>query len=47
MAAVNAVGDFLSSLLVGALWGAFGVGAAFLVSAILFAVGAILVLRLK
>jgi MFS family permease len=47
MAAVNAVGDFLSSLMVGALWAAFGVGAAFLVSAILFAVGATLVLRLK
>jgi MFS family permease len=47
MAAVNAVGDFLSSLMVGALWAAFGVGAGFLVSAILFAVGATLVLRLK
>jgi MFS family permease len=47
MAAVNAVGDFLSSLLVGALWSAFGVGAAFGVSAILFAAGAILILRLK
>ena len=47
MAAVNAVGDFLSSLLVGALWSAFGVGAAFGASAILFAAGAILILRLK
>jgi MFS family permease len=47
MAAVNAVGDFLSSLLVGALWSAFGVGAAFGASAVLFAAGAILVLRLK
>ena len=47
MAAVNAVGDFLSSLLVGALWSAFGVGAAFGVSAVLFAAGAILILRLK
>ena len=47
MAAVNAVGDFLSSLLVGALWSAFGVGAAFGVSAMLFAAGAILILRLK
>ena len=47
MAAVNAVGDFLSSLLVGALWSAFGVGAAFGASAILFAAGAILVLRVK
>jgi MFS family permease len=47
MAAVNAVGDFLSSLLVGALWSAIGVGAAFGASAVLFAVGAILILRLK
>jgi MFS family permease len=47
MAAVNALGDFLSSLLVGALWSAVGVGAAFGVSAVLFAAGAILILRLK
>jgi MFS family permease len=47
MAAVNAVGDFLSSLLVGALWSAIGVGAAFAASAVLFAAGAILILRLK
>jgi MFS family permease len=47
MAAVNAVGDFLSSLLVGALWSTFGVGAAFGVSAVLFLAGAILILRLK
>jgi MFS family permease len=47
MAAVNAVGDFLSSLLVGTLWSAFGVGAAFGASAVLFAAGAILILRLK
>jgi MFS family permease len=47
MAAVNAVGDFLSSLLVGALWSAFGVPAAFGASAVLFAAGAILILRLK
>ena len=47
MAAVNAVGDFLSSLLVGCLWSAVGVEAAFGVSAVLFAVGAILILRLK
>src|SRR5258707_516484 len=47
MAAVNALGDFLSSLLVGALWSAFGVGAAFGASAVLFAAGAILILRLK
>jgi MFS family permease len=47
MAAVNAVGDFLSSLLVGALWSELGVGAAFGASAVLFAAGAILILRLK
>jgi MFS family permease len=47
MAAVNAVGDFLSSLLVGALWSAVGVGAAFGASAVLFLAGAILILRLK
>ncbi|HEY1422661.1 MAG TPA: MFS transporter [Candidatus Acidoferrum sp.] len=47
LAAVNAVGDFLSSLLVGALWSAFGVGAAFGASAVLFAAGAILIVRLK
>ena len=47
LAAVNAVGDFLSSLLVGALWSAFGVGTAFGFSALLFAVGALLILRLK
>ena len=47
MAAVNALGDFMSSLLVGALWSAVGVGAAFGASAVLFAAGAILILRLK
>ena len=47
LAAVNAVGDFLSSLLVGALWSAVGVGAAFGASAVLFAAGAIVILRWK
>ena len=47
LAAVNAVGDFLSSLLVGALWSAFGVRAAFAFSAVLCATGALLILRLK
>src|SRR5271168_3427276 len=41
MAAVNAVGDFASSLLVGSLWSAFGVATAFSFSAILFFVGAV------
>jgi MFS family permease len=47
LAAVNAVGDFVSSLLVGFLWSAFNVQTAFAVSAVLFFVGAALVLRLR
>ena len=47
LAAVNAVGDFLSSLLVGILWSAVSVQAAFATSAALFFVGAALVLRLR
>ncbi len=46
LAAVNAVGDFGSSLLVGFLWSAFNVQTAFTASAILFFAGAILILRL-
>jgi MFS family permease len=47
LAAVNAVGDFLSSLLVGFLWSAFNVQTAFATSAFLFIIGAILILRLR
>jgi MFS family permease len=47
LAAVNAVGDFASSLLVGSLWSAFGVQTAFAGSALLFVIGAILILRLR
>ena len=47
LAAVNAVGDFLSSLLVGFLWSAFNVQTAFTVSAILFFLGAFLIIRLR
>jgi MFS family permease len=47
LAAVNALGDFLSSLLVGSLWSAFGVQTAFAASAFLFIVGAIFILRLR
>jgi len=47
LAAVNAVGDFLSSLLVGFLWSAFNVQTAFGVSAILAFLGAVLILRLR
>src|SRR5436309_7579686 len=46
LAAVNAVGDFLSSLLVGLLWSAFNVQTAFAASALLFIIGAIFILRL-
>jgi MFS family permease len=47
LAAVNAVGDFASSFLVGFLWSAFNVQTAFTASAILFFAGAALVLRLR
>lgn len=47
LATVNGVGDFLSSLAVGALWTVFGTSAAFGYSAILFVAGAILVLLSK
>ena len=47
LAAVNAVGDFLSSLLVGFLWSAVSVQAAFATSAILFFAGVILILRVR
>jgi MFS family permease len=47
LAAVNAVGDFVSSLLVGFLWSALNVQTAFTASAILFFAGALLILRLR
>lgn len=47
LAAVNAVGDFVSSLLVGALWSAFNVEVAFAASAVLLISGAILITRLR
>jgi MFS family permease len=47
LAAVNAVGDFVSSLLVGFLWSAFNVQTAFTASALLFFTGALLILRLR
>jgi len=47
LAAVNAIGDFLSSVAVGALWSAFNVQTAFATSAALFFAGAILILRLR
>lgn len=47
LATVNGIGDFVSSVAVGALWTSFGTGAAFAYSAVLFAAGAVLVSRLK
>jgi len=47
LATVNGVGDFLSSVVVGALWTASGTTAAFGYSAALFAAGGLLILRLR
>jgi MFS family permease len=47
LAAVNAFGDFASSLLVGFLWSAFNVQTAFVVSGLLFVTGALFILRLR
>jgi MFS family permease len=47
LAAVNAVGDLVSSLAVGFLWSAVSVRAAFSFSALLFFLGALIVLRLR
>jgi MFS family permease len=46
LATVNGVGDFLSSIIVGTLWTAAGTTVAFGYSAVLFAAGALLVLRI-
>lgn len=46
LATVNGVGDFISSVVVGALWASVGIAAAFSYSAALFGVGAILILTL-
>jgi len=45
LATVNGVGDFLSSIIVGALWTAAGTSVAFGYSAVLFGLGALLILR--
>lgn len=47
LAAVNAVGDALSSLVVGFLWSAVSVRAAFSFSAVLFFLGALIILRVR
>ena len=45
LATVNGFGDFLSSIVVGLLWTSFGTSVAFGFSAVLFGLGALLVLR--
>lgn len=45
LATVNGIGDFLSSVVVGALWSTVGTAMAFGYSAVLFAAGALLVLQ--
>jgi MFS family permease len=45
LATVNGIGDFLSSVIVGLLWSAFGTSVAFSYSAVLFVLGALLVLQ--
>ncbi len=47
LATVNGIGDFVSSLLVGLLWTAWGTSTAFGYSAVLFIAGGMLVLRLS
>jgi MFS family permease len=47
LAAVNAGGDFVSSLMVGFLWSAFSVQAAFGAAAVLFFAGAVVIVRLR
>lgn len=47
LAAVNAIGDFLSSLVVGFLWSTVSVWAAFTFSAVLSFAGAFVILRLR
>jgi MFS family permease len=47
LATVNGVGDFLSSVIVGALWSAFGTQIAFSYSGVLFFAGAAVMARVK
>jgi MFS family permease len=47
LATVNGIGDLISSVVVGALWSAFGTTVAFGYSAVLFVAGALLVLRTR
>jgi MFS family permease len=43
LATVNGIGDFVSSIIVGALWSAFGIAVGFSYSALLFFAGALLI----
>ena len=47
LATVNGVGDFVSSVVVGALWTVWGTQVAFAYSTVLFAAGATAVWRLR
>jgi len=47
LATVNGIGDFLSSIIVGTLWTVMGTKVAFGYSAVLFSLGALLVLRTR
>lgn len=47
LATVNGLGDFLSSIIVGLLWTTISPAAGFIYSAVLFAVGAVIVFRLR
>lgn len=47
LATINGVGDFLSSIAVGVLWSSLGTAVAFGYSAVLFVIGAVLVLRVE
>jgi MFS family permease len=47
LAAVNALGDFTSSVVVGAIWTAVSPSAAFAAAGVLFAAATVLILRLR
>ena len=47
LATVNGIGDFVSSIVVGALWSAFGTAIAFTYSAVLFFTGAAIVSQVR
>lgn len=47
LATVNGLGDFISSIVVGVLWSAFGTATAFTYSAVLFFLGAAIISRVR